>query len=82
MIWKDFSWKEDTVLKEILRAKKIPRNELLHKERSQGNDSKLTFNVTYYPMFRHLKNQWKELHVILSCDEDHKKVFPETISHT
>ena len=45
MIWKDFSWKEDTVLKKILWAKKIPRNELLHKERSQGNDSKLTFNV-------------------------------------
>ena len=47
--------------KEILRARKIPRNELLDKEKSQGNDSKLTFNVTYYPVFRHLKNQLKEL---------------------
>ena len=28
-------------------------------------------------MFRHLKSQLKELHVILACDEDHKKVFPE-----
>ena len=65
------------VRKEILRARKIPRNELLDKEKSQGNDSKLTFNVTYYPVFRHLKNQLKELHVILACDEDHKKVFPE-----
>ena len=26
-------------------------------------------------MFRHLKSQLKELHVILACDEDHKKVF-------
>ena len=65
------------VRKEILRARKIPRNELLDKEKSQGNDSKLTFNVTYYPVFRHLKNQLKELHVILACDEAHKKVFPE-----
>ena len=39
------------VRKEILRARKIPRNELLNKEKSQGNDSKLTFNVTYYPVF-------------------------------
>ena len=63
------------VRKEILRARKIPRNELLDKKKSQ--DSKLTFNVTYYPVFRHLKNQLKELHVILACDEAHKKVFPE-----
>ena len=28
-------------------------------------------------MFRHLKSQLKELHVILACDEDPKKVFPE-----
>ena len=65
------------VRKEILRAKKIPRNELLDKEKSQGNDSKLTFNVTYYPVFRHLKSQLKELHVILACDEAHRQVFPE-----
>ena len=65
MIWKDFSCKEDTVLfekkyfklvgKEILQARKIPWNELLNKEESQGNDSKLTLNVTHYPVFRHLK---------------------------
>ena len=63
--------------KEILRARKIPRNELLDKEKSLGNDSKLKFNVTYYPVFRHLKNQLKELQIILACDEAHKKVFPE-----
>ena len=28
-------------------------------------------------MFRHLKPQLKELLVILPCDEDHRKVFPE-----
>ena len=28
-------------------------------------------------MFRHLKRQLKELHVILACNEAHKKVFPE-----
>ena len=63
--------------KEILRERNIPRNELLDKEKSQRDDSNLTFNVTYYPVFRHLKSQLKELHVILACDEDHKKVFHE-----
>ena len=28
-------------------------------------------------MFRHPKSQLKELHVILACDEAHKKVFLE-----
>ena len=28
-------------------------------------------------MFRHLKSQLRELHIIFACDEDHKKVFPE-----
>ena len=66
------------VRKELLLAKKIARNELLDKEKSKENYSKLTFNVTYYPVFRHLKSQLKELYVILACDEDHKRrAFPE-----
>ena len=64
------------VEKEILWAKKIPRNEWLDKGKSQGNGRKLTFNVTYYPLFKHLKPQLKELLAILVCDEDHEKVFP------
>ena len=63
--------------KEILRARKIPGNELLDEEKSQENDSKFTFNSMYYPVFRHLKNQLKEFFVILACVEGHKKVFPE-----
>ena len=31
----------------------------------------------YYTEFRHLKSQLKELHVLLACDEDHKRVFPK-----
>ena len=52
---------------------------MLDKEKSQGNDSKLRLNVIYYPVFRYLKSQLKELHIILACDEDHKKVFPEVL---
>ena len=42
--------------KEIVWARKNPRNEFLDKK-SQGNDSKLTFNVTYYPVLRHLQSR-------------------------
>ena len=63
--------------KEILQARIIPRDELLNKEKSQGKDSKLTFNFTYYPMFRHLKSPLKELHVVLACDENIEQVFPD-----
>ena len=65
------------VQKEVFQARKIPRYELLDKEKSQRNDSKLTFNVTYYPVFRHLKSQLNKLHVILACYEGHNKAFPE-----
>ena len=65
------------VQKEILPERKIPRNELLDNEKSQENDSKLILNVRYYSVFKHLKSQLKELHIILACDEDHKKVFPK-----
>ena len=34
------------------------------------------FNVQYYQVFRYLKSQLKELHVILACAKDHKKRFP------
>ena len=41
--------------KGILWARKSPRNKMLDKENSQGNDSKLTFNVVYHSVFRHMK---------------------------
>ena len=57
MIWKDFSWKEDTVLRWCTR-------------KYVGHDK-------FQEMFRHMKSQLKKLHLILACDEDHKKVFPK-----
>ena len=64
----------------MLWARKIPRNELLDKEKSKGNNSKLTFNVTQYPVFRHLKSHSDKCHLVLAGDEGHKKVFLEVPS--
>ena len=40
-----------TVRQEILKVRKIPRNESLEKERNHPKENKLTFNITYYPAF-------------------------------
>ena len=61
--------------KEIFRTTKIPRNKFLDEEKSQGRDNEVTINVTYYPVFKHVKSQLKKLHITLACDEDHKNLF-------
>ena len=63
--------------KKILRLKKTPKNELLDKKRSQGNDSELIFNDEYYPVLRYLKCQVGKLHVILACDESRSPALPD-----
>ena len=63
--------------KEIFRARKIPRNKLLDKKKTQEKDNKLTVNFTYFPVFRHLKSQLKQLQVTLACDEGHENIFTD-----
>ena len=65
------------VRKEILRATAIPRDALLEKVNNQEKQSKITFNITYHPVFRDVRNFLEELHVILASDDGHKKVFPD-----
>ena len=45
------------------------------KEPGKNKQTNETFNATCYAVFRHLKSQLKELHVIFSCDVDHRKLF-------
>lgn len=46
------------------------------KKKGQEKDHKPTSNVTYYSVFRRMKSQVKELHVLLAYDESHVKVIP------
>ena len=62
-------------MQEILKAQKIPRNELLEKERNHPEENKLTFNITYYPTFQNTKTILEELQVLLAPDKEHQKVF-------
>ena len=69
-------YNERVVRQEILKARKIPRNELLEKERNPPGESKLTFNITYYPVFQNTKTILEELQILLAPDKEHQKVFP------
>ena len=66
------------IRKKILRARTIPRDNLLKKVNNQEKQNKTTFNKTYDPIFRDLTMILEELHVILASGDGHKKVFPVT----
>ena len=65
------------IRKKILRARAIPRDALLEKVNNQEKQNKITFNITYHPVFRNVRKILEELHVILASDDGHKKVFPD-----
>ena len=45
--------------------------------KSESNQRKLTFNITYYPVFQNVRNILQELHILLTPDQEHKKVFQD-----
>ena len=53
------------VRKEILRTRAVPRNALLEKVNNQKKQNKITFNITYDPVFRDNRNILEELYVFL-----------------
>ena len=68
-------YSDKMVRKEILRARAIPRDALLEKVNDQEKQNKITFNITYHPVFGDARKILEELHVILASDDGHKKVF-------
>ena len=65
------------VRKQVLRAREHSRESLLEKVKSESNQRKLTFNITYYPGFQNVRNILQELHILLTPDQEHKKVFQD-----
>ena len=65
------------VRKEILWARATPRDALLENVINQKKQNKITFNITYHPVFRNVRKILEELHVILASDDGNKKVFPD-----
>ena len=49
----------------------------MKEKKTKTLESKLTFNITYYPVFQNIRNILQELHLLLALDKEHKKVFPD-----
>ena len=56
------------IRKHILRAHE-------HSETTQTSEPKLTFKITYYPVFQNISNILQELHLLSFPGKKHKKVF-------
>ena len=65
------------IRKQILRAREHSRKDLLEREKAKTSEPRLTFNITYYPVFQNIRNILQELHLLLAPDKEHKRVFPD-----
>ena len=70
-------YSERMVRMQILKARGESRDSLLERGNTKTSDSKLTFNITYYPAFQNVRSILEELQILLAPDKEHKKVFPE-----
>ena len=70
------SYNEKMIHKQILRAREHSRNDLLETEKPQMSQPKLTFNITYYPAFQNVRVVMEELHILLTPNKEHNKIFP------
>ena len=52
---------------------------LFKKKKAEIIKQKLTFNISYYPVFQNVRNISQELHLLLAPDKKHKKVFPNIL---
>ena len=68
-------YSEREVRKQILRARGFSRDSLLDRENTREEQNKITFNLTYYPVFQNVKKLLAELHLLLTPDVAHKAVF-------
>ena len=60
------------IRKKILRVREHSRKDLLEREKTEISEPKLTFNITYYPVFQNIRNILQELHLLLTPDKEHK----------
>ena len=63
------------IREQILDAQEHSRNVFLEREKQQVSAKKLTFNNTYYLAFQNVTSIMEELHLLLTPDKEHKKVF-------
>ena len=68
-------YNEKMIRKQILSSREHSRNDLFEKAKQQMSEKKLTFNITYYPAFENVRIIMERLHILLTLNKKHKKVF-------
>ena len=63
--------------KQVPTGRAFCRDDLLNEERTFQEKTQGTFNLTYYPVFKDVRKILKELYLLLTPDQAHKKVFSE-----
>ena len=58
-----------------MEARKYNRETLLDKVRDGNKENNLTLNIVYHPSFSRLRNILSEIHLLLTPDQEHRKVF-------
>ena len=61
--------------KQILKARNFSRAELLNNQRKKENEDKLVLNITYRLSLAQLKVIMARIHLLLTSDNEHNKVF-------
>ena len=75
-IWlKGRVYSDKLVGKQILKARTFSRAKLLNNQRKKENEDKLVLNITYRPSLGQLKVIMTRIHLLLTSDNDHNKVF-------
>ena len=59
------------VRKQVIRTRQHSRESLIEKVKSEPNQKKLTFNISYYPVFQNIRNILDKLHILLTPDQEH-----------
>ena len=60
---------------ERTKARKFLRAEVLNKQQIVGNNIRFVFIITYHPVLSKLKNVLSEIHLLLTPEIEHRKVF-------
>ena len=69
--------KEKEVRKQVLKGRAFCRDDLLNRERTLQEKTQVAFNLTYYPVIKDVRKILKDLHLLLTPNQAHKKVFSE-----
>ena len=70
---KERGYSDKLVRGQILKARKFSCSEVLNKRKRVGSNSRFVFSITYHPVLS--KNVLSEIHLLLTPDREHGKVF-------